>query len=202
MTKTYLKWLLVAVVIGLIASLSWLGESEPKNRNRGTAWLLDWEKEPVKSAMKERLDTAKLLTYVYGDSLMIARYPDFFEVQEGAQDEPDDSSVFFVHTTDSGNIYMRMMLLSNNFHWSAEQWADTLALYGQKAYGDTILMKDMHPDYFYLKIRHPQAGSGHTYQQYIVQKDTIYLLSVFYSSIFRDEDVQRLVQLVHDWNPK
>lgn len=202
MTKTYLKWLLVAVVIGLIASLSWHGESEPKNRNRGTAWLLDWEKEPVKSAMKERLDTAKLLTYVYEDSLMIVRYPDFFEVQEGAQDEPDDSSVFFVHTTDSGYIYMRMMLLSNNYHWSAEQWADTLALHGQKAYGDTILMKDMHPDYFYLKIRHPQAGSGHTYQQYIVQEDTIYLLSVFYSSIFRDEDVQRLVQLVHDWNPE
>ena len=202
MTKTYLKWLLVAVVIGLIASLSWHGESEPKNRNRGTAWLLDWEKEPVKSGMKERLDTAKLLTYVYGDSLMIVRYPDFFEVQEGAQDEPDDSSVFFVHTTDSGYIYMRMMLLSNDFHWSAEQWADTLALYGHKAYGDSILMKDMHPDYFYLKIRHPQAGSGHTYQQYIVQEDTIYLLSVFYSSIFRDEDVQRLVQLVHDWNPE
>lgn len=80
MTKTYLKWLLVAVVIGLIASLSWLGESEPKNRNRGTAWLLDWEKKPVKSAMKERLDTARLLTYVYEDSLMIVRYPDFFEV--------------------------------------------------------------------------------------------------------------------------
>ena len=35
-------------------------------------------------------------------------------------------------------------------------------------------MKDLHPDYFYLKIRHPQAGSGHTYQQYIVQEDTIY----------------------------
>ena len=204
MTKNYMKWLLAAAVaVGLAVWLIWPVENEPKQgHNKGTIWLTDQERAAMKNAMRERLDTARMLTYVYGDSLMTVRYPDFFEIQRGALEEANDASVFFVHNTDSGFIYLRTTYMLNDQHWSTEELADMLASGGSAVYGDSILLKDLHPDYFYLKILHQQEGRGYTYQQHVVREDTVYMLSLSYSANFKDEDVQRLIQLVHDWEPK
>ena len=198
--KSVYKWGLVALVIGIIGGLSWWLTREPDFEYRQKWWKSVW---PQVSLMKARLDTAQIAKYVYGDSLMTVPYPDFFEVQEKGEDDPDDPSVFFVHATDSGMIYLRAMVSTNDHHLSTEQLADTLVRLGRECYGDSIMMKDMHPGYFYLKGEHNEDyGGGMFYQQYIVEGDTCYTFSVFYSPIFKDEDVQRLTQLVHDWNPK
>ena len=204
MTKNYMKWLLAAAVaVGLAVWLIWPVENEPKQgHNKGTVWLTDQERAAMKNAMRERLDTARLLTYVYGDSLMTVHYPDFFEIQRGALEEANDASVFFVHNTDSGFIYLRATYMLNDQHWGTEELADMLASGGSAVYGDSILLKDLHPGYFYLKILHQQEDRGYTYQQHVVHEDTVYMLSLSYSANFRDEDVQRLIQLVHDWEPK
>ena len=207
MMKKNIWWIIVLCIIGVIAVVSWWLTREPDFEYHQRWWDgYEPEKEQVSvsvSMMKARLDTAKLAKYVYGDSLMVINYPDFFEVQEGARDVPDDSSVFFIHNTDSGFIYLRAMLTITDNHWTTEQWADTLAKIGQKTYGDTILLKDVHPGYFYLKGKHSdEYDGGRFYQQHIVQGDTVYMLSLFYSPIFEDEDVEKLTQLVHYWNPK
>lgn len=199
-----MKWLLAAAVaVGLAVWLIWPVENEPKQgHNKGTVWLTDQERAAMKNAMRERLDTARLLTYVYGDSLMTVHYPDFFEIQRGALEEANDASVFFVYNTDSGFIYLRATYMLNDQHWGTEELADMLASGGSAVYGDSILLKDLHPGYFYLKILHQQEDRGYTYQQHVVHEDTVYMLSLYYSANFRDEDVQRLIQLVHDWEPK
>lgn len=201
-SKKNRRWM-IAVGIGVIALVGWWMMREPDFEYRQRWWDgYEPNKEQV-STMKARLDTAKLAKYVYGDSLMVIEYPDFFEVQEGAVDEPDDQSVYFIHDTDSGFIYLRAMITITDNHWSTEQWADTLASIGSKVYGDTILVKGVHPGYFYLKGKHDEEfGGGRFYQQHIVQGDTIYMFSLFYSPVFKDEDVQRLTQLVHYWNPR
>lgn len=188
------------VVIGIIGGLSWWLTREPDFEYRQKWWKSAW---PPVSLMKARLDSVKMAKYVFGDSLMTVPYPDFFKVQERGEDDPDDPNVCFVHTTDSGMIYLRAIVSANKDHWSTEQWADTLVWLGQECYGDSIMMKDMHPGYFYLKGEHNEEyGGGRFYQQYIVEEDTCYVFSVFYSRIFKDEDVKRLIQLIHDWNPK
>ncbi len=201
--KKNIWWMIALCIICVIAVVSWWLTREPDFEYHQRWWDgYDPKKEYV-SMMKARLDTAKLAKYVYGDSLMVIPYPDFFEVQEGANDEPDDSSVFFIHNTDSGFIYLRAMLTITDYHWTTEQWADTLISDAESVYGDSILIRSIHPDYFYLKGVHSEEyGGGRFYQQHILQGDTMFLLSLYYSPIFKDEDVNRLTQLVHYWNPK
>ena len=198
--KSVYKWRLVVLVVGIVGGVCWWQTREPDFEYHQKWWKYVG---PQVSLMKARLDTAKMATYVYGDSLMTIPYPDFFDVQERVDDDPEDPSVFFVHTTDSGVIYLRATAATNDDHWSMEQLADRLVQMGEDDYGDTILMEDMHEGYFYLKGEHCEDYGGETYyQQIIAEGDTCYMLSVNYTSRFKDEDVQRLTKLVHDWNPR
>jgi hypothetical protein len=64
---------------------------------------------------------------------------------------------------------------------------------------DSITMIDVHPGYFYLEGR---DGYNKFYEQYVVEKDYIYVLGLFYSSGLRDEKVEHLKELVHEWSPR
>ena len=66
--------------------------------------------------------------------------------------------------------------------------------------GDSIMMRDMHEGYFYLKGE-TMEGDYRFYEQYVVEEKRIYILTLRYPTTI-EEEMERLFQFVHDWNPK
>ena len=64
---------------------------------------------------------------------------------------------------------------------------------------DSITLIDRHQGYFYLE---GMDRYYKFYEQYVVDKDYIYVLGLFYSPGLVDEKVENLKNLVHEWSPK
>lgn len=146
------------------------------------------------SPIKAYLDTAKLLTYVYEDSFFVVQYPDKFKIKT----EEDDFSVTFEYITERGYISLSCYTALNDEHWDSYTGADSIAAMREADSNDTVTMKDVHDGYFYLKTK---SGDGffRTYEQYVMSRDIVYILELTYSPNI-EKDIQRLFQLVHDWD--
>lgn len=147
------------------------------------------------SPLKAYLDTAKLLTYVYKDSLFVVQYPDKFKINTK---EEDDFSVTFDYHTERGFVSLSCYMCSNDDHWTSYTGADSIAALRMMDVADTVTMKDVHDGYLYLKTEN-RNGLYNIYEQYVLSRDMIYVLELRYSPTL-ESDIQRLFQLVHDWD--
>ena len=145
------------------------------------------------SPLKAYLDTTKLLTYVYKDSLFVVQYPDKFK-----KNTEEEDKVTFDYHTERGFVTLSCYTALNDEHWDSNSGADSIAAMLKANYNDTVMMKDIHDGYFYLKTE-GSDGSFRTYEQYVIENDTIYILALTYSPNI-ENDIQRLFQLVHDWD--
>ena len=82
-----------------------------------------------------------------------------------------------------------------------KKWHDTMRkfIFGA-VINDSIVMKDMHPGYFYLKGYDDERNLGF-YAQYVVDKDVIYTYEMCYPKNMENR-MQRLMDLIHNWNPE
>ena len=147
------------------------------------------------SPLKAYLDTAKLLTYVYEDSFFVVQYPDKFKINTKKE---DDFSVTFEYITERVYISLSCYTALNDEHWDSYTGADSIAAMREADSNDTVTMKDVHDGYFYLRTK-SSDGFFRTYEQYVMSRDIVYILELTYSPNI-EKDIQRLFQLVHDWD--
>jgi hypothetical protein len=179
-----MKKFLFGVIIVLVALSSCLSHEQKKQTNR---W---WVPEK-----KDLISWEKLDTIVVGDGLFKLEYPDCFKLDE----EVDDSSVTVTYKGITG-LFLMANAEKNPYHWDADTLADSIVR-GSKAEGnDSIIMKDMHDGYFYLK-----GIMGSTrfcfYEQYVVYHELIFKLTLVYPSNMESK-MENLFRLVHDWHPE
>jgi hypothetical protein len=62
-------------------------------------------------------------------------------------------------------------------------------------------MRDMHKDYFFLEGVSKEKRYRF-YEQYVVDKEHIYVLELVYSGGIAENKVKLLKELVHEWSPK
>lgn len=131
-----------------------------------------------------------------GNGLFRVEYPDIF-----APDSSDNihSRLLLVDTIGKG-MEMIAFSLKNSGKWDTETAAELIAMARSEENGDSIMMRDMHEGYFYLKGETVE-GDYRFYEQYVVGEERIYILALRYPTTI-EEEMERLFQFVHDWNPK
>ena len=122
-------------------------------------------------------------------------YPSTFTV-----DTTEENEVDFFYKVDNEVIILRCYAVENSETWDEQTAADSIAAIRQKYINDSVVMKDMHPGYFYLKGYNEERGQGF-YEQYIVDKDVIFVYELCYPKKMENR-MQRLMDLVHNWNPE
>lgn len=90
--------------------------------------------------------------------------------------------------------------MKNSEKWDAETAAGLIAMSRSAENGDSIMVRDMHEGYFYLKGETAE-GDYRFYEQYVVEEERIYILALRYPTKI-EEEMERLFQLVHHWNRK
>ena len=131
-----------------------------------------------------------------GNGLFRVEYPDFFVL-----DSVDNihSRLILADTIGKG-MEMIAFSLKNSGKWDTETAAELIAMARSEENGDSIMMRDMHEGYFYLKCETAE-GDYRFYEQYVVEEKRIYILTLRYPTTI-EEEMERLFQFVHDWNPK
>jgi hypothetical protein len=131
-----------------------------------------------------------------GNGLFRVEYPNIF-----APDSSDNihSRLLLADTIGKG-MEMIAFSLKNSGKWDTETAAELIAMARSEENGDSIMMRDMHEGYFYLKGE-TMEGDYRFYEQYVVEEKRIYILTLRYPTTI-EEEMERLFQLVHDWNPK
>ena len=144
---------------------------------------------------KDLISWEKLDTIVVGDELFKLEYPDCFELDE----EVDDSSVTVNYKGITG-LFLAADAKKNPYHWDADTLAEFIVRESKAEGNDSIVMKDMHDGYFYLK-----GIMGSTrfcfYEQYVVYHELIFKLTLVYPSNM-ERKMENLFRLVHDWHPE
>ena len=90
--------------------------------------------------------------------------------------------------------------MMNSEGWDEQTAADYIAQIRKAVINDSVVMKDMHPGYFYLKGYDDERNLGF-YGQYVVDKDVIYTYEMCYPKNMENR-LQRLMDLIHNWNPE
>lgn len=179
-----MKKFLFGVIIMIVALSSCFSHEQKKQVNR---W---WVPEK-----KDLISWEKLDTIVVGDGLFKLEYPDCFELDE----EADDSSVTVTYKGITG-LFLMANAEKNPYHWDADTLAEFIVRDRKAEGNDSIIMKDMHDGYFYLK-----GIMGSTrfrfYEQYVVYHELIYKLTLVYPSNM-ERKMENLFRLVHDWHPE
>lgn len=153
---------------------------------------------PWKPEKKNIITWHKVDTIVLSDTIFKIACPDCFEVRKDLQ--AGDSSLVLMHK-EREDMYMLAYVTENRRRWNCQEAADTISLIRNTQEGDTVMMKDMHDGYFYLKGNSRQHDYKF-YEQHIVDSAQIYSLCFFYPYYMNDDEVQNILKLVHDWNPK
>ena len=105
-----------------------------------------------------------------------------------------------MYAVDDELILMRCYSFSNDDKWDVETAADSIAAIRKEIRNDSVVMKDLHPDYFYLKFYNDERGLR-AYEQYVVDKDVIYVYELCYPKVLEDR-MRNLMDLVHNWDPE
>lgn len=148
-----------------------------------------WKKEKPKMITWENLKT-----YVFWEQGFKVEYPSTFTVDTTGQE------VAFIHEEDGELIFLRCYSIKNIDKWDEQTAADDIAAIRKQYVNDSVVMKDMHPGYFYLKGYDDERGMGF-YEQYVVDKDVIYVYDLSYPK-WMESRVRRLIDLVHNWDPE
>jgi hypothetical protein len=148
-----------------------------------------WKEEKPKLITWEKLDT-----FVFESEGFKVEYPSTFMV------DTTETEVDFLYEVDDEMIYMRCYSMMNSEDWDEQTAADYIAQVRKAVINDSVVMKDMHPGYFYLKGYDDEKGLGF-YGQYVVDKDVIYTYELCYPKNMENR-MQRLMDLIHNWNPE
>ena len=165
-------WLTIAVV-GVVLMVM----SCSTRVKKASSW------KPYKAKM---ITWQKLDTFVFENPTFKVEYPNIFV--------PDSSHYSFA----ACDVVLKCFSYPNEAHMNDSAAAE-FSVGLRKLNEDSITMIDVHPGYFYLEGR---DGYNKFYEQYVVEKDYIYVLGLFYSSGLRDEKVEHLKELVHEWSPR
>ena len=148
-----------------------------------------WKEKKVEQITWEKLDT-----FVFEGYGFKVEYPNTFWM------DTTESEVDFLYAVDDELILMRCYSFLNEDKWDVETAADSIAAIRKEIRNDSVVMKDLHPDYFYLKFYNDEKGLG-AYDQYVVDKDVIYVYELCYPKVLEDR-MRNLMDLVHNWDPK
>ena len=148
-----------------------------------------WKEKKVEQITWEKLDTFVFERYGFK-----VEYPNTFWM------DTTESEVDFLYAVDDELILMRCYTFSNDDKWDVETAADSIAAIRKEIRNDSVVMKDLHPDYFYLKFYNDEKELR-SYDQYVVDKDVIYVYELCYPKVLEDR-MRNLMDLVHNWNPE
>ena len=178
--KKYL-WLTIAVV-GVVLMVM----SCSTRVKKASSW------KPYKEKM---ITWEKLDTFVFENPTFKVEYPNIF-VPDSSQ--LDNRNMRFDYSFAACDVVLKCFSYPNDANMNDSAAVEFSVGY-RKLNEDSITMIDVHPGYFYLEGR---DGYNKFYEQYVVEKDYIYVLGLFYSSGLRDEKVEHLKELVHEWSPR
>ena len=153
---------------------------------------------PWKVEKKNVITWQNVDTIVLSDTIFKIACPDCFEVRKDLQ--AGDSSLVLMHK-EREDMYMLAYVTENRRRWNCQEAADTISLIRNTQEGDTVMIKDMHDGYFYLK-GHSRSREYNFYEQHVADSAQIYSLCFFYPYYMNDDEVQNILNLVHNWNPK
>ena len=137
----------------------------------------------------------KLDTFVLSNPTFKVVYPDNFVPDNSLL---DNRNMRFDYSLAGCEVFLKCFSYPNDAHMD-DSAAVEFSVGLRKLHEDSISMIDKHPGYFYLE---GMDRYYKFYEQYVVDKDYIYVLGLFYSPGLSDEKVKNLKSLVHDWNPK
>ena len=168
-------------VAGIILMMYWYKESHqvriPRYRE---VKMITWE---------------KLDTFVLSNPTFKVVYPDNFVPDSSLL---DNRNMRFDYSFAGCEVFLKCFSYPNDAHMD-DSAAVEFSVGIRKIHEDSITMIDKHPGYFYLE---GMDRYYKFYEQYVVDKDYIYVLGLFYSPGLSEEKVKNLKALVHDWNPK
>lgn len=137
----------------------------------------------------------KLDTFVLSNPTFKVVYPDNFVPDSSLL---DNRNMRFDYSFAGCEVFLKCFFYPNDAHMD-DSAAVEFSVGIRKIHEDSITMIDKHPGYFYLE---GMDRYYKFYEQYVVDKDYIYVLGLFYSPGLSEEKVKNLKALVHDWNPK
>ena len=137
----------------------------------------------------------KLDTFVLSNPTFKVVYPDNFVPDNSLL---DNRNMRFDYSLAGCEVFLKCFSYPNDAHMD-DSAAVEFSVGLRKLHEDSITMIDKHPGYFYLE---GMDRYYKFYEQYVVDKDYIYVLGLFYSPGLSEEKVKNLKALVHDWNPK
>lgn len=137
----------------------------------------------------------KLDTFVLSNPTFKVVYPDNFVPDNSLL---DNRNMRFDYSFAGCEVFLKCFSYPNDAHMD-DSAAVEFSVGLRKLHEDSITMIDKHPGYFYLE---GMDRYYKFYEQYVVDKDYIYVLGLFYSPGLSEEKVKNLKALVHDWNPK
>jgi hypothetical protein len=137
----------------------------------------------------------KLDTFVLSNPTFKVEYPDNFVPDNSLL---DNRNMRFDYSFAGCEVFLKCFSYPNDAHMD-DSAAVEFSVGIRKIHEDSITMIDKHPGYFYLE---GMDRYYKFYEQYVVDKDYIYVLGLFYSPGLSEEKVKNLKSLVHDWNPK
>lgn len=137
----------------------------------------------------------KLDTFVMENPTFKVVYPDNFVPDSSLL---DNRYMRFDYSLAGCEVFLKCFSYPNDAHMD-DSAAVEFSVGIRKIHEDSITMIDKHPGYFYLE---GMDRYYKFYEQYVVDKDYIYVLGLFYSPGLSEEKVKNLKSLVHDWNPK
>ena len=144
---------------------------------------------------KEVLTWQKLDTFVFTNPTFKVEYPSYFVPDSSLL---DNRNMRFDYSIDGNDVFLKCFSLPNDAHMDDSAAVEFFVGF-RKLNGDSITLVDKHPGYFYLE---GMDRYYKFYEQYVVDKNYIYVLGLFYSPELTDELVKRLKELVHEWSPK
>lgn len=137
----------------------------------------------------------KLDTFVFENPTFKVEYPDFFVPDSSLL---DNRNMRFDYSFASCDVFLKCFSYPNDAHMD-DSAAVEFSVGFRKLNEDSITMVDRHQGYFYLE---GMDRYYKFYEQYVVDKDYICVLGLFYSPGLVDEKVENLKGLVHEWSLK
>ena len=144
---------------------------------------------------KELITWQKLDTFVFENPTFKVEYPDFFVPDSSFL---DNRNMRFDYSYAGCEVFLKCYSYPNDAHFN-DSTAVEFSVGFRKLNEDSITLVDTHPGYFYLEGMDTYYKF---YEQYVVDKDYIYVLGLFYSLGLKEEKVKNLKVLVHEWSPK
>jgi hypothetical protein len=168
-------------VVGIILMMYWYKESHqvriPRYRE---VKMITWE---------------KLDTFVLSNPTFKVVYPDNFVPDNSLL---DNRNMRFDYSLAGCEVFLKCFSYPNDAHMD-DSAAVEFSVGLRKLHEDSITMIDKHPGYFYLE---GMDRYYKFYEQYVVDKNYIYVLGLFYSPGLGEEKVKKLKALVHEWSPE